>query len=147
MSRRAKILLALLLPVVGFASWQWLRPYQGNADPAAGATIEFARLKRDHTYHWLDLRLAIAQDREHDLRKPVRLTLADGRELEPAETTLEGDAEKRIRHLSLKFWLEPGDLDGPIELQLNDGTLKVRERDSAPPLDDGAAHFFRNTDW
>lgn len=147
MSRRAKFLLALLLPVAGIAAWQWSRPYERNPDPAACATIDLARLERDHGFHWLGLRLRVAEDQRHDLRKRVLLRLANGRELEPAETTLDGDAGKRIRVLALKFWLEPGDLDGPIDLQINDGSLRVREGDAPPELANGETRTFRNTRW
>jgi hypothetical protein len=145
--RRTALLLMMLAVSSAFAAWQWFRPYQWSVDPAARFEIAHASLLRDHSFYWLDLHLKHRGDAGHDLAKPVRLVFGDGRELEPAETTFEGDAEQATRSLGLRFWLEDRDFSGPLHLRLNDGRLEVRKR-SGPPVKVGtsSAHFT-TSDW
>lgn len=147
MNRRAWILLALLVPCLAGASWYWLRPYQSGADPAARMTIRFASLERDHSFFWLGLVLEARDGSRHDLEKPLRLVLADGRELEAADTTLQGSPDQPIEALALRFWIEEGDLDGPLRLRLNDGELSVRRGSGAPPTPTGKPRYFHHDDW
>jgi len=125
-----------------FALWSWTRPYEWRSDPAAGCRIVAAALERDHSYHWLEIRLKVRTGAGHDLRKPVFLETSARPRVEPADTTLSGDADKPIDEIFLKFWLEPGDLDGPITLHLNDGALSVRTGSGVPATGaDRRAHF------
>lgn len=141
MKRRLVLLLISLTLSLVFAGWQWLRPYDWNADPAARYHIVHASLERDHSYHWLGLRLDHTTGDDHDLSRPVRLVTAAGREIEPADITMEGTPEEGVSGLAFRFWLEKGDLDGPLDLRLNGGTLRVRSGSGEPALKDGIRHF------
>ena len=148
MSRRSKLLLLILVPIVALASWQWLRPYSWDAPGDAPGEIQFARLSRDHGYHWLDLRLKLAHAGPFSFDQPIELVTTSDRHIAPAEVTLEGSREEqRYEHVSLKFWLEPGDLNGPLDLNLNGSTLPVRTRASEPDLPDGEGKFFHTDRW
>lgn len=147
MNRRVRILLALLALCLGFVAWQWLRPYQWNADPEARAKVGFARIERDESFLWLDVYVKITDPRGHDLEKPVRLILSDGRELEPAETTLEGSVARRIEAISFRFWLDSKDAIGPLKLQMNDGALLVRKEPTEPDLEPRDFRFHQTTNW
>lgn len=141
--QRFRFALYLILATTAvFAVWSWTRPYAWRPDPAANCRIVAAAVERDHSYRWLELRLKVRSDAEHDLRKPVFLETAARPRVEPADTTISGDADKPIDEVFLKFWLEPGDLAGPITLHLNDGTLSVRTGSGEPRFgSDRRAHF------
>lgn len=148
MKRRSAILLALVVPCLAAVVWLWfLRPYDWHPDPGARATIRFTRVERDHSFYWVDIYLRLRPDEEHDLLKPVRLLTASGRELEPADTTLEGTAERKIEALSLRFWLDQADLEGPLRLRINDGELVVRKGSGLPALENGDAVFRQTAKW
>lgn len=147
MNRRVIILLALAVLSGGFALWQWCRPYEWGADPKAGATVSFSQIRSDHGFFWLDVHLKIRDDIEHDLRKPVMLILADGRELAPAEITLESNETRKIEALSLKFWLEGVDLDGPLRLRINDGILAIRGGSGRPELANQESRSHQTSRW
>lgn len=132
----------MLVASAAFAVWSWMRPYEWGADPEARAKIVAVSLQRDHSYHWLDVRLKIRPGMEHDLQIPVYLKTAARPRVEAADTTLAGDVDRPIDELFLRFWLESGDLDGPINLHLNDGTLSVRNGNGEPKMgNDGRSHF------
>jgi len=132
----------MLLASAAFTVWTWMRPYEWNADAGARGRIVAAGLQQDHSYHWLDVRLKIRPGMEHDLRLPVFLETSGRSRVEPADTTLAGDVDRPIDELFLRFWLEPGDLGGPLNLHLNEGTLTVRTGDGAPRMGrDGRANF------
>lgn len=141
--QRFRMILVLMLgATAAFAVWSWTRPYEWNPDRAARGKIVAAALQQDHSYHWLDLRLEIRPDMEHDLRIPVFLETAGRARVEPADTTLAGDVDRPIDELFLRFWLEPGDLDGPLDLHLNGGKLSVRTGIGQPRMGrDGRANF------
>lgn len=141
MKRRLVLLLIALALSLVFAGWQWLRPYDWNPDPQARFRIEHVSLQRDHSFYWLGLRLERVGDGKHDLTKPVRLVTAAGREVEPADTTMEGNPEEGVSGLGFRFWLEDEDLDGPLGLRLNDGILKVRSGSGQPRIKDGIRYF------
>ncbi|WP_338288472.1 hypothetical protein [Luteolibacter sp. LG18] len=146
--RVTAILLCLLLLVSAFAAWAWLRPYDWHADPAARFKIVQAQLKRDHSYYWLDLMLERGGEARHDDTKPVTLKTASGRVLEPADTTLAGnEGEAPDQRLWLKFWLEPADLNGPLELKLNDGTLSVKSGGGVPAVGADGPKLFLSNHW
>jgi hypothetical protein len=144
--RTALLLISLALSLV-FAGWQWFRPYDWSSAPEARFRIAHCSLKRDHSYFWLDLYLKKSGDQPHDLAKPVVLRLADGREIEPADTTLEGDEGQPVRALGLRFWLEEKDFAGPLDLGLNDGVLSVRQGSGPPGIPDGDSKFFTTRNW
>jgi hypothetical protein len=144
-----RALLIVLLLVSCAAAWFWLRPYSWNPDPAARFRIENARLTPDQEYRWLDLHLKRTGDLDHDLQKPIRLHTSTGRLIEPADITLAYDGGAPPSELWLKFWLESGDLNGPLELRINDGTLVVKSSTTAPVLDadHSAAKVYSSPNW
>jgi hypothetical protein len=144
--RTALLLISLALSLV-FAGWQWFRPYEWRSDPAARFRIVRAGLKRDHSYVWLDLYLSKSGAQDHDLAKPVVLRLADGREIEPADTTIEGREGQPTRALGFRFWLEEKDFAGPLSLRLNDGSLGVRSGTGLPALATGDSLLFTSRNW
>lgn len=146
--RNFRILMVVILAVLSaFAIWSWTRPYEWRPDAGAGCVVVAAGLQRDHSYHWLDLRLKVRGGNGHDLRKPVFLETAGRPRVEPADTTLSGDAENPIDELFLRFWLEPGDLDGPLSLHLNDGVLSIRTGHGEPRLDREGRAVFHTRRW
>lgn len=146
-TRRTALLLALLALSLVFAGWQWFRPYDWNSDPAARFRIVHASVKRDHSYLWLDLFLKKSSKQDHDLAKPVVLRLADGREIEPADTTMEETDGHPGDTLGFRFWLEEKDFAGPLELRLNDGTLSVRSGSGLPSIPPDSSTFFTHRNW
>ena len=146
-TRRTALLLALLALSLIFAGWQWFRPYDWGADPAARFRIVHSAVKRDHSYIWLDLYLKKSGDLDHDLGKPVVLRLADGREVEPADTTIEGSEGQPSQALGLRFWLEAKDFAGPLDLRINDGTLRVRSGSGIPAIPADSSSFFTHRNW
>lgn len=147
MKRRTLLLAACLALSLAFAAWTWLRPYEWGGDPAARYRVVHASLERDHSYFWLGVRLKQAGDESHDLMKPVALRLADGRDLEPAETVLEGETGRPVAAIGFRFWLEEKDLAGPLRLKLNDGTLLVRRSPGPPPDTGGGIRYFLTANW
>lgn len=141
MKRRLVLLLIALVLSLAFAGWQWLRPYDWNPDPQARFRIAHVSLKQDHSFYWLGIKLERNGVDSHDLTKPVRLVTSKGREVDPTDTTMEGNPEEGISGLGFRFWLENDDLDGPLELRLNDGTLKVRSGSGQPRIRDGIRYF------
>jgi hypothetical protein len=146
LNRRLKLLATCLAISLIFAGWTWLRPYEWSRDPGARYRIVHASLERDHSFFWLGLYLKQAGPQSHDLMKPVALILADGREVEPAGTDLEGDQTHPNVGIGLKFWLEEKDLAGPLRLKLNDGTLTVRKEPGPPPVTD-SIRYFNTANW
>jgi hypothetical protein len=146
--KRRTLLLFLALGIsVVFAAWQWFRPYDRSPDPAARYHIVHAAVERDHSYLWLNLFLERNGDSPHDLAKPVLLLTADGRELEPADTTLGGDEKSGTDALGFLFWLNDADFAGPLKLRLNDGTLLVRKQSGTPGVNKGAPRYFTSSNW
>lgn len=146
-TRRTAFLLTSLAFSLVFAGWQWFRPYDWSGSSAARFRMVHASVKRDHSHFWLDLYLKKSGDADHDLSKPVRLRLADGREIEPADTTLEGDEGEPVRALGFRFWLEEKDFAGPLQLTLNDGVLSVRTGNGLPALKEEGVRFFTTCNW
>lgn len=158
MTRRRKILLGLLIPTLAVAAWQWfLRPYEWNPDPAAGCRIEFARLQRDLSYHWLELRLQVTDPEKFAIDADLALETAAGNDRKPAGLSLEGSGIKDLdpgdpalaatEAAAIKFWLEPGDLDGPLALRINGARLQVRDQSAPPDLKDGESKVHRTCRW
>lgn len=142
-----KGLLLILLVAVVFAAWSWLRPYEWRPDPGARCRIVGVELTRDHANHWLQVHLRPAGPQSHDWRKPVRLVADGGRELEPADTRMTGSPEHGITDLWFKFWLENGDLAGPLRLRVNDGMLTVKAKPGEPALGLSGRKYFSSNRW
>lgn len=146
-NRRVLVLLILLALTLGFGVWQWFRPYEWKPDSAAGAEIRFSQVKRDQGFAWLDVHLKLTDPGRHDLQKPVRLVLADGTEVAPADTTLEGTAERPLDAISFRFWLELEKLAGPLRLRINDGVLVVRQSGPLPRLEPREIRYHQTNRW
>jgi hypothetical protein len=142
-----KFLLILLLGSALFAGAVWFLPYEWRPDPGARFKIAAAQLKRDRSYYWLNIHLKKSGGEDHDLRKPVRMVLGDGRELEPADTTFAGEMGPGTTEIWFRFWLEEQDLKGPLTLRLNDGALKVKSSSEPPRIASGAMRTFSNHRW
>ncbi len=157
-TRRRKILLGLLIPTLLLAVWQWFfRPYAWRPDPDAACRIEFAQLRRDRDYHWLDLRLEVTEPGRFRIDENLALLTASAREIKPAGLTLEGAGSADLdpgapalaatEALALRFWMEPGDFDGPLQLRINGASLHVRRGSEAPSLEDGETEIHRTCRW
>lgn len=146
MNRRTIFLLVALTLSVAFAGWQWYRPYEWKPDPGARYVVEYANVKGDHDYTWVELELKRTGIYDHDLMKPVTLLTASGREFVPSETTLGGEADKGTTQMFFRFWLENKELAGPLNLKLNDGVLKIRTGQGAP-VASGQSHSYHTNNW
>jgi len=140
-------LAALLLVSSAFAAWSWLRPYAWNPDPAARCEIVETLVTRDRSFFWVDVHLKINPGKTHDLRQPIYLALASGKKLEPADTTLGGTEGHGTTDLWLKFWLARAEIDGPLDLHLNGGKLRVKDRTGVPSLENAAYRNFTTQRW
>ena len=142
-----KLLLLTLGVSVVFAAWQWLRPYEWNADPGARYGVTRTLVERDHSNLWLRVFLKQTGADKHDFLKPVALITAAGREHEPADTAMSGNVTREMEEVTFSFWLTEDDFKGPLKLKLNDGTLLIRTGDTLPRLGDGAFRVFNSTRW
>jgi hypothetical protein len=79
--------------------------------------------------------------------KPVRLVTAKGREIEAADVTLVGKKDTGTTDMWFKFWLEAVDLEGPLSLRINDGSLSVKSKSGMPALGSSKEEFFPNNQW
>lgn len=109
--------------------------------------MQSARLKRDLSYHWLDLHLEARDGVVPDLRQPALLLTANGRMIAPADITMDGAWGREVRGLWLKFWLEPNDLDGPLRLKIMGAELRVREGRGTPTLEHASERVFNSCYW
>jgi hypothetical protein len=142
-----KWLLLALLIATGYAAWNGLRPYDWHPDAGARYRIAGVAVTPDHDHHWVEIHLKRAGDAGHDLAKPVRLILGSGHELQPADTSLAGGPDQGMTELWFKFWLDPGELAGPIRLRLNDGELLVKATPGEPAIGDSGRRYFNSTHW
>jgi len=143
-----RILTALLIASMAFAAWMWCRPFDFSHDPAARFHIDRAALRRDHAFFWLDLHLLRNKGCLHDLSKPIRLATSVGRSIEPADVTLVSSGEaKDCDEISLRFWLRDDDANGMLDLQINDGKLRVKSNPGIPALPDGAERTLPTHRW
>jgi hypothetical protein len=140
-------LIVALLICSGFAAWTWFRPYAWDVDPAARCKVMGAQVRKDLSFFWVDVHLKVTPGQSHDLLKPVRLRTADGRELEPADTTLSGAEGQGTTDLWFKFWLESRDLTGPLVLRINDGTLVLKANPGMPALGSSNLEYFVTNHW
>lgn len=142
-----RLTLAILLVLVtALAAWTWSAGYDREPDEKARFKIIGAQVKRDRSNAWLDVHLRKNGDQEHDFRKPVRLVTADGTQHQPADNTFSGSPETGFTDIWFKFWLEEKDLEGRINLLLNDGKLRVKTNVEPPPTDK-TEQVFKSADW
>ena len=140
-------LAAMIVAVTFVASMMWTARYDRHPDPGARYRIEASRLERDRTYCWLEIHLRKNGDKGHDMLKPVFLVTADGARHELADSVFAGDAKEGFTEIWFKFWLDTRDLDGKIDLRMNDGTLKVKTNGGAPATDAEGKAVLKSADW
>lgn len=140
-------LIVALVFSAGFAAWGWFRPYAWNQDSAARSKVVGCQVRQDRDHFWVDMHLKVLSGQTHDLMKPVRLVTASGREIEPADTTLGGMDGGGTSEIWLKFWLEPGEINGPLTLRINDGSLVIRANSGAPSLGVSKIEYFTTNHW
>jgi hypothetical protein len=140
-------LLVCLMASAAFAAWSWLRPYSWWNDPAARCKVVETMVTRDRSYFWVHVRLKVNSGEAHDLRKPVALTTAAGKILEPADTTFAGTDPLVPSDIWVKFWVESTDATGPLKLRINDGELTVRSGSGVPELDGESFRNFTTAQW
>ena len=146
LSLRGCLIIGLLISA-GFAAWSWFRPYAWNVDPNALCEVVGCQVRQDRTNFWVDAHLQMKPGKVHDLMKPVRLVTAAGREIEPADTTLAGAVGQEPRELWFKFWLESEDMQGPLELRINGGSLVVKAGSGMPNLGASRLEYFVTNRW
>jgi hypothetical protein len=142
-----RILLVGLLVAALFAAWSWLRPYAWGSDPAARCRVSACKVTRDLSFYWLEVHLKMRPGESHDLMKPVSLVTEDGREIEPADTTLAGDKRHGTTDLWFKFWLEPAHIEQPLKLHINDGNLVIRSNHGRLRLGSSNVEIFNSPRW
>jgi hypothetical protein len=152
-----KLLLLALGVSVLFAAWQWFRPYEWSPDPVARYEVSQCLVERDHSNLWLRVFLKPREGQTMDYLKPIRLTTAAGKQHEPAQMdqaggahgggSLDLDQSGRVDQVVLSFWLEPADFSGPLKLELNGGSVSIRNGDALPKVADGAFRVFNSTRW
>ncbi len=124
-----------------------VKKYESSPDPKARFEIQAVRLKQDKGFVWLEAHLKKSGDKEHDLKKPVRLVLADGSEHEPADTTFAGTPETGFTEIWFKFWMDKEALKGQLDLKMNDGKLKIKSSDPVPVVGATRETVFKSSDW
>lgn len=102
---------------------------------------------RDRSYFWVHVRLKVSAGEKHDLEKPVTLSTATGKILEPADTTFAGTDPLVPSDIWLNFWIESSDATGPLKLHINDGKLVVRSGSGIPELDGESSRNFTTEQW
>lgn len=125
----------------------WTQKYEPSPDPAARFEVQAVRLKRDKGYVWLEAHLKKSGQKEHDLKKEVRLVTADGMEHEPADTTFAGTPETGFTEIWFKFWLEQKALEGRIDLKMNGGTLNIKSSQPVPAVGSENETVFKSSNW
>jgi hypothetical protein len=140
-------LIVAMVVSAGFAAWSWFRPYAWNVDPDARCVAVGCQLKRDRSNYWLDVHLKVNPGETHDLLKPVLLLTAGGGQLESADTTLGGAVDGGTSEVWLKFWLEGADLEGPLKLRINDGSLVLKATSGTPDLGASNLEYFVTNHW
>lgn len=141
------VIAAALVTVTIFAAMLWSGKYESDPDPKARFRVDAVRLESDRGYVWLEAHLRKNGNEDHDLEKPVRLITADKTEYEPADTTFAGSPEKGFTDIWFKFWLEKEELEGPLDLKINGGTLKIKTSLTVPELSGDKDTIFKTSDW
>lgn len=148
--KRQMLRLSLALLVVlttALAAWVWSAEYDKDPDPKALFEIDAVQVTRDRSNAWLEIHLKKADEANHDFRKRVRLVTADGEEHEPADNTFSGSPETGFTDIWFKFWLDGADLEGKMNLLINDGKLCVKTNGDSPKLDSNGTAVFKSSDW
>lgn len=143
-SRFRRFLYVLLLASAVFAGLAWFLPYEWGPDPGARYRVLATQVKRDRVHYWVTVHLRKTGEEGHDLRKPVRLVFADGRELEPADTIFQG---KGMSEIWFKFWLEEEEVGRTFSLKMNDGVLQVKSKEGVPKIADALMRTFTSHRW
>ncbi len=148
--KRDKVRIILMVGLAisfAFAAWSWLRPYAWRPDPAARCKVVETLVTRDGSFNWVNVHLKVNSGSEHDLTQPVVLETAGGGRIGPADTTFGGSDLKRPDEIWFRFWLDQNDLDGPLTLRINGGSLAVKSSSGMPALEDGASRNFTTHRW
>jgi len=140
-------LLVCLLLAAAFVAWTWFRPYSWNPDPAARCTVVETLVTRDQAFFWVHVHLKVNPGMTHDLQNPVRLETSRGAKVEPADTTLVDTPAQAVSEIWLKFWLEAADLQGPLDLRLNDGRLSIKSQPGVPLTGGSSSRNFTTNQW
>lgn len=130
-----------------FLGMLWAKKYESSPDPKARFEVQAVRLKQDKGYVWLEAHLKKSGDQEHDLKQPVRLVTADGKQHEPADTTFAGTPKTGFTEIWYKFWLDKRSLKGEMALKMNGGTLKIKSSQPAPVVGSDRETVFKSSDW
>ncbi len=146
--RTIRFSLALLVVLTtALAAWLWTSEYDSDPDPKARFEIEGVRLTRDRSDAWLEIHLRKSGEADHDLRKMVWLVTSDGLKHKPADSTFAGGPERGFTDIWFKFWLSAKDLEGEMDLLINDGKLRVKTNRGAPEWDSDGERVFKSSDW
>jgi len=141
------VLAGMLVFALAFAAWGWLRPYDLDPDPKARAEIVGVELRRDHSFYWLTVHVRARGGESLDISRPARLVVRRERDLQPADTRLKGVPESGIREAWFQFWLESGDVSGPLKMDLREGALLVKSGEEMPDLQHGETRRFTTHRW
>ena len=142
-----KFLFVLLGLSAVFAAVSWFLPYEWAPDAGARFRIAATQVKRDRSYYWINVPLRKSGQARHDLVKPVRLVPGRLEGIEPADITFGGSEETGTDEIWLKFWVPADRTFGPLDLKINDGTLKVKSSEGMPPIGDAMMRTFTNHRW
>jgi hypothetical protein len=140
-------ILACLLVASAFAGWTWFRPYDWKPDPGARCKVVATLVTPDVSFYWVEVHLEITPGLAHDLQKPVFLQTASGTKLQPADTTLAGTDGKTTSEIWFKFWLDSTQIQGPLDLHLNDGKLSIKRSNLPPKLGNSEFRNFTTNQW
>ncbi|MCX6845839.1 MAG: hypothetical protein NTU84_04630 [Verrucomicrobia bacterium] len=140
-----RFLLLVVLGAACFAAWAWLRPYAWRVDPAARCQIEGAEISEDHGYYWVEVFLKTNEGEGFDPTRAVKLETAAGRVLAPADFQLAAQASSERPRL--KFWLEPADIAGRLELRINDGKLVLKSNEGLSQISRSGSQRFTTHHW
>lgn len=137
----------MLVFSVAFAAWSWLRPYESGADPQAKVEIVGVELRRDHSFYWLTVHVRAKKGASLDLSRPARLSVRKEGDVQVADTRLEGSAESGFREAWFQFWLDSGQVSGPLKLDLPGGILSVKSGGDMPELENGKIRHYPTHNW
>ncbi|MBC8126439.1 MAG: hypothetical protein H8M99_04735 [Gloeobacteraceae cyanobacterium ES-bin-144] len=141
---RWSLVVALLISA-GFAAWSWLLPYEWNVDSAARGKVVGVLLTKDQSFCWLDVHLKMADGQNHDLTKPVRLVSNSGKQYEAADMVQGND--DGTAEVWFKFWLEFHELESPLKLRINDGSLVIKANQGIPTIGNSNIKHFVTSHW
>lgn len=143
-----RLILALLVVLTSLtAAWMWSAKYEKDSDPQALFRIEGAQVKRDRGYRWLDVHLKRVSEKPLDFSTPILLVSGAATEHKPDDITFAGSPEAGFTDIWLKFWLEDSDLEGTLQIHINEGVLNVKTTQGGPELEDGAEQTFKSSNW